>query len=122
MVIARPPVSAGHVDAMARAVEGEVDAVVPHPLAREPPADADLAHQVDRPLLEHARAHALDDVLTAAILEDDGVDALEMQQLPEHQTGRARADDADLGAGGHGGILTFAGSRLRAQGSGKTFE
>ncbi len=91
-----------HVDAMACPVEGEVDAVVPHPLARQPPADAGLAHQVYRPLLEHARAHALDDVLTAAIFEDDGVDAFEMQQLSEHQTGRARADDAYLGAGGHG--------------------
>ena len=107
---------------MACPVEGEIDAVVPHPLARQPPADAGLAHQVDRPLLEHARAHALDDVLTAAVFEDDRVDAFEMQQLSEHQTGRARADDAYLGAGGHGGILAFAGSRLRAQGSGKTFE
>ena len=114
-MIARPPVSAGHVDAMPRAAEGEVDAVVPHPLAREPPADADLAHQVHRSLLEHARAHALDHVLPAAVLEDDGVDALEMQQLPEHQSGGAGADDAHLGAGGHGGILG-----LRAQGSGET--
>ena len=83
---------------MARAAEGEVDAVVPHALAREAPADADLAHQVHRPLLEHARAHALDHVLPAAVLEDDGVDALEMQQMPEHQAGGPGADDAHLGA------------------------
>ena len=98
-----PTRQAGHVDPMARAVEGKIDAFVPQPLAREPPADADLAHQIDRALLEHARAYPFDDVLPAAVFEDDRVDALEMQQLPEHQSGRASADDADLGAGGgHG--------------------
>ena len=58
--------------------------------------------QIDRALLEHAGAHALDDVVPAAVLEDDRVDALEVQQVAEHQPGGAGADDADLCAGGHG--------------------
>ncbi len=73
-----PAGQVGHVDSVPRATEGEIDAVVPHALAREPPADADLAHQIDRPLLEHARAHPFDDVLTATVLEDHRVDALEV--------------------------------------------
>ena len=61
----------------------------------------DLAHQVDGALLEHAGAHALDDVLLAAILEDDRIDAAQVQQMAEHQSGRSGADDADLGAREH---------------------
>ena len=104
----------GHVDAVPRAAEGEIDAIVPQPFAREPFADANLVHQIDRALLEHARANPLDHVLPAALFEDDGVDALEMQQLPEHQSGGARADDADLGARGHGYSLAAQGSPTSA--------
>ena len=35
---------------------------------------------------------------SAAILEDHRVDALQVQQVTEHQTGRARPDDGHLGA------------------------
>ena len=66
---------------MPGAAEGEIDAVVPQSLAREAPANADIAHQVHRPLLEHTGADALDHVLAGAVLEDDGVDALKMKQL-----------------------------------------
>lgn len=72
---------------------------VPHPFARQAPADPALRHQVDGPLFEHARAHALDDVRLAAILDDDRIDTAEVQQVAEHQPGRTGADDADLGAG-----------------------
>ena len=46
-----------------------------HPLA-----EADLVHQVHRRLLEHARAHALLDVLAVARLEDHGLDAPQLEQ------------------------------------------
>ena len=101
----------GHVDAMPGAAEGEIDAVVPQSLAREARAHADLAHQIHRSLLEHTGADALDHVLPGPVLEDDGVDALKMKQLPEHQAGRSGADDADLGAGGHGVSYRFGGRR-----------
>ncbi len=38
--------------------------------------------RVDRPLLEHPRAYAFDDVLAAAVFEDDRVDALRCSSCP----------------------------------------
>ena len=52
----------------------------------------------DGALLQHARADALLDVLAAARLEHDRVDALELEQLRQHEPGRPRAHDADLRA------------------------
>ncbi len=91
-----------HIDVMARALEREIQAFVAHAFAREALADADLRHEIDRALLEDARAHALDHVLLAAVLDDDRVDALPVEQVPEHEPGRTCADDGDLGAKGHG--------------------
>ena len=54
--------------------------------------------QVDRALLEHAGADALLDVLAAAGLQHDRLDALGLQQLREHQSRRPGADDPDLRA------------------------
>src|SRR5262245_3657927 len=66
-----------------------------HPLAQ-----ADLVHQVHRRLLEHARAHAVLDVLSVARLEDHGLDPAQLEHTPEHQSGRPTADDRDLGLHG----------------------
>ena len=66
------------------------------PFTREPVADTRFVHQVDGPLLEDARAHALDDIVLAAVLENHRVDAGAMQQMPEHQPRRARANDSNL--------------------------
>ena len=59
-------------------------------------SDAGTVEYVDRALLEHAGADAPEHVLGAALFEDDGVDARLVQQLPEQQPGRSRADDRDL--------------------------
>ena len=83
---------------VALAAELEVDAPVDDPLAVEPLADACVAEQVDRALLEHARADAVLDVLAAAVLEHDRLDPRPLQQPPERQSGGAGADDADLRA------------------------
>ena len=40
--------------------------------------------------------HAIDDVVAAAVLDDDRVDAVQMQQMAEQQPGRTCADDSDL--------------------------
>jgi hypothetical protein len=72
-----------------------------HPLAGEPITDANLVHEIDSALLEYTRAHAFDDMLTAPVLDDDGVDALEVEELPEHETSGPGADDADLSTGDH---------------------
>ena len=55
----------GQIDAMTDAAKGDVQAFVTHPLARQPIAEAGLVKQIDGGLLEHARSHALDDVLLA---------------------------------------------------------
>jgi hypothetical protein len=90
-----------HVDAVTDASEGEVDAVVSHAFPREPIAHADLVHQIDRSLFEHTRAHTFDDMLTTPVFDDDRVDALEVEEVPEHETSRPSAYDAHLSAGDH---------------------
>jgi hypothetical protein len=67
--------------------------VVHESLALEPLTDAHLDQQVDGALLEHAGAHPVLDVLARAVLEHDGLDALELEQLPEHQAGGPGPDD-----------------------------
>ncbi len=83
---------------MARAVEGEVDAFVGQALAPHPPAKADLVEQVDRALLEHARANARLDIGARVALQDNGFDACAVKQMAEQQAGRTGPDNSDLGA------------------------
>ena len=83
---------------MALALELEVDAVVHEPFALHPLADAGRAQQIDRALLEHARAQPPLDVRAVAALEHDRLDALECEQMREHQPRGPGADDRDLGA------------------------
>src|SRR6478735_1953377 len=87
---------AGHVDVMAFTREGEIDAAMDQSLALESRADADVGHQVDGPLFEHAGANPLDHVIPTPVLEDDRVDTGAMEQVTEHQSGRAGADDSNL--------------------------
>ena len=62
-------------------------------------ADAEVGQQVDRPVLQDARADSTLDVLAAARFEHDGVDAVQVKELRQHEAGRAGAHDRDLGAG-----------------------
>ena len=82
---------------MALAVVAQLDALVDRALAVHPLADAGLAQRVHRALLEHAGAHALHDVVLVAVLEHDGLDPVQVQQVSEQQAGRAGPDDGDLG-------------------------
>ena len=66
---------------MAQSPEGQLDPVVDQAFPREACADLCFAQEIDRALLEHAGANPLLDVGPAMFLEDDGLDALEMQQL-----------------------------------------
>jgi hypothetical protein len=70
--------------------------VVDHPLAQQAVAHAELDEQVDGALLEHAGADTVLDVVARAVLEDDGVDALAVQQRAEDEARRAGPDDPDL--------------------------
>jgi len=49
-------------------------------------------------MLDQPGADAVLDVIAAAILNDDGLDAGEMQQPRQHQAGRPCSDNADLRA------------------------
>ena len=86
------------VDAVTAPAEAELDAVMHEALARESVADAGALQQLDRRMLEHARADPMLDVVAASVLDDDGLDAFEVQEMRQEESGRPRADDADLRA------------------------
>ena len=93
--------SAGEVreiDAMRAAAETQIDSVVHQAFALQAFAHAGFFQQVYRALFENTGAHALLHVLAAAIFENDGFDAVEMQQMREHQACGPGADDANLRA------------------------
>jgi len=62
-------------------VEAQLDALMYEALAVEPIGEAELGEQVNRSLLEDAGADSLLDVLAAAVLEDDAIDALTLQEV-----------------------------------------
>ena len=59
-----------------------------------------LDEEVDDRLLDHACADARLDVLAAPVFEDDGVDALAMEEVTERESRGPGADDPDLRPGG----------------------
>ena len=83
---------------MALAVELQLDAVVDDPLPLQAVADTGVDEEVRRALLEHAGADTMLDVVSAAVLEHDGLDAFAVEQVREHQPGGTGADDRHLGA------------------------
>jgi hypothetical protein len=78
--------------------ELELDPVVDEPFALEPLPHPDLAQEIDGALLEDAGANALLDVLAAPVLEDDGIDPLQMEEVRQHEPGGTGTDDPDLSA------------------------
>jgi hypothetical protein len=101
-VIARPPVNS--LSAIRSVpLESNLDPVVHQALVAQPIAEAGRRHQIHGALFEHPRAHPLSDVLTAAPLDHDRIDAVALEEVRQHQAGRSRTDDRDLGfqASGH---------------------
>ena len=93
----RPPAGEpAEVDAVALAVEAQLDAAVDERLAVQTVAEAGVGEQLDRALLEDARADAVLDVLAAAVLEHDRLDPLEVEEVREQQAGRPGPHDSDL--------------------------
>ena len=86
------------IDAVPPAAEAQLDAVVHQADRAHPLANLRLIEQVDRALLEHARANPPLHVFTAAALQDHRVDALEMQELGEQKARRSGPHDANLRA------------------------
>ena len=67
------------------------------PFGVQPRPGAGTHQQVDRALFQHPGADAAEHVLRRLALQDHVVDAVLRQQRPEHQAGRAAADDRHLG-------------------------
>ena len=59
-------------------------------------ADADIDQEIGGPVLDQPGADAVVDILFAAVLDDDGIDALQVQEPRQHQARRPRPDDTDL--------------------------
>src|SRR5579864_1497285 len=87
---------AAQVDAMAAPVEAEFDTVMEEGLALEAFADTRFDHQVDGALFEEAGAQPRFDIFAGANFEDDRLDALQVEEMREHQAGRPSPDDSDL--------------------------
>jgi hypothetical protein len=77
-------------------LELEADPVVDESFSPHPLADPRLMKEVGDALLEDPGADPCLDVLAAPVLEHDGVDSLQVEQVRERQPRRAGPDDADL--------------------------
>ena len=107
MVTQRPSGELTEVHVVPFAGELKVDAVVLEPLRVEPAPEADLAEQLHGGRFEHPGALPRLAVGAAPVLDHDGVDPGQGEQVGEEQAGRAGPDDADLGSlpDRHGGTI-----------------
>jgi len=85
-----------HVDAVPSSVEADVDAFVAESAVFQPVCDTHRAEQINRALFEHASADTIYHVLAAAVFDDHGIDACEMQKVAEQQPGGTGANDTYL--------------------------
>jgi hypothetical protein len=85
------------VDAVTTSAERQVDALVFVALAQHPIGNAGLDEQPDAVALQDAGANGLLDLQPGAGVHDDRVDAVERQQMRQHEAGRAATHDAHLG-------------------------
>ena len=85
-----------HVDAMPRAAERQFDAMVDQALAMRARTGADFIEQRHRAFFEQSGADAAEHIVRRLALQDDVVDAVSVQQLPEQQSRRPRAYDCDF--------------------------
>src|SRR5690606_22299593 len=86
----------GEIDPMAFAEDIKEDTVMEQAFAFQAITDTAFNQEIDRTLLQHSGAHPLNDVVTGPVLYDDGIDPRQIQEVPQHQTCGARADNPDL--------------------------
>src|SRR5262249_55286340 len=63
--------------------------------------DTEIGEKVRRPVLDQAGANSVFNVIAAAVLNNDRLDALQMKEPCKHQPGRACPNDSDLRAHCH---------------------
>lgn len=78
------------VDPVPRASEGQVDAAVPVALGQHRVGHPGVDEQPDAVALEDAGTHRALDLGVRAVVDDDGVDPLQREQVGEHETGPVR--------------------------------
>ena len=86
------------VNAMAAALEAKFNSVVDESFFLHPRAHAHIGEQIHCALLQYAGPDPLLNILAAAIFENDGFDALQVEKMGQHQTRRSCAHDSDLRA------------------------
>ena len=85
-------------NAVRAAVEAQLDAVVHEALAAHALSGPGVVDEPGDPELDDASANPPLDVVAAAALQDDGVDALALEQVAEEEPRGAGADDGHLGS------------------------
>ena len=83
-------------EAVTYAVDTNLHALVDEAVGVHPRADAGLVQEIHRDLFDDAGAHAAEHVLRGLPFKDDVGNAVFVQQLPQQQSGRTRADNDDL--------------------------
>ena len=88
----------GEVDAVGRARQRDLDTVMRQPLGVQPRGAAGPAHQIHRPLFEHAGPDPPENIVAVDPVEDHRLDPGPKEQLPQQQARGTRSDDHHLGA------------------------
>src|ERR1700719_2947388 len=91
-----PPVSDGKSMPLVAAVKAEDDPFVTKAFFHHPLADADLVHQIDRALFEHACPNDGFDIVTAVFFENHRLDALQVEDVRQQKACWSGTDNSDL--------------------------
>jgi hypothetical protein len=83
---------------VADSTEAQPDAVMLEADLLQSIAQAVTAQKFDGRVLEHSGANSIFDMVAAAGLEHDGIDAVGAKQMRQHESGWSGSDDGDLGA------------------------
>jgi hypothetical protein len=92
----RPASEAGKIDTVPAAAEAQLDAIVHEPFSSQSGTDTGIVEHIDRALLEQASANPPFDIGTRAIFQDNGIDALQRQEMRQQEPSGSCADDPDL--------------------------
>ena len=81
---------------MTHAVEAYLNTFVRQAFFMQALANIDMIEQFDRTLLQDPRPNAAEHILGTPVLQNEIVDAALIQELPQQQPSRSRANDGDL--------------------------
>ena len=76
-----------HVDAVTASTETEPYSLMPQSLPLQARANAGIDHQVHRSLFQHTGPNTIFNILAAAALQNNRLDAVQVQQVGKHQAG-----------------------------------